>query len=257
MARKARIVGLVTRGGPALVQGRREDGRWDVPRLSAMLRPWREEGGPIRTDELRVGRRTRMPYGLWQLLMPAGRAIALTVDLEEGAIPTAELRRYRFWRRRGDLEAARRGWLAERQLTDPRFGRFAFDERILSFEGRAVWCGREVALSIPYGEAPGGGEAEALQVAYRLFDAAEAWDARIRGAIAAELLALYNEGWRGSEEPPLKAAEFLSRISLEAISVGGPELVSFYFDDGGLFAGHTIDVGLWLDEDTIDVSLAG
>ena len=103
--RKARIIGRVSGDGPAMVQSRRPDGRWDVPNLIVLLQPWREAGGPIRNEKLGIRRRTRVPYELWHLLMPKGRVVALTVELDEEE-RHARLRGWFGWRRDRALKGA-------------------------------------------------------------------------------------------------------------------------------------------------------
>ena len=77
---------------------------------------------------------------------------------------------------------------------------------------------------------------------------------------ASKLTGEYNEGW--NEDVPITEDEFSSRIKLSSL-VLHYGLADFYFDDGGLFAGHAIHVEMeeagkecsWLV--WIDFSLSG
>ena len=251
---RTRITGIVTPFGAVVGRARQPDGRLGPPSMGVRLSPWRVDGGPIRSDALRVDRTTWLPLELWRLILPVGKAVALTVELEEGS-EVARLVGYRFPRSAPDLHAAKREWLANRRLKDPRFGTFAYNDTLRSFEGRTTWCGREVELSVAGSENEVA--AEGLAVAHRLFDSAGEWDRRISDAILAELFALYNDNWRDPEAPRLSAEEFLARLRLEHIAVNDEELVHFYYEDGDLFLGHTVDVALWLQDDEIDVGISG
>jgi hypothetical protein len=88
-------------------------------------------------------------------------------------------------------------------------------------------------------DADGRGDAE---TAARLFEQASDWDERARDLAADELLSVKNENWVGDEETPLSREEFKSRMALESISINPGPYIQFFFDDGDLFAGHTIIV---------------
>ena len=88
-------------------------------------------------------------------------------------------------------------------------------------------------------DADGRGDAE---TAARLFEQAGDWDRRARDLAAEELLSVKNENWVGDDGTPLSREEFKSRMTLESISLNPCSCIQFFFDDGDLFAGHTIIV---------------
>lgn len=69
-----------------------------------------------------------------------------------------------------------------------------------------------------------------------------------------DLLALYNEEWNSDDEdededggsiepgsnPPLSETEFESKLTLRAINVSGSKMVDLYYDDQGMFLGHSV-----------------
>ncbi len=61
----------------------------------------------------------------------------------------------------------------------------------------------------------------------------------IADSAANDLLDIFNSNW--NEDKPLTKAQFLSRIRLTDVSLGD-DLITLYFDDGGLFLGHLIEV---------------
>jgi hypothetical protein len=80
------------------------------------------------------------------------------------------------------------------------------------------------------------------------------YDLTAREFAAKHLLEEYNEDWRKYQKedehgnmrdvinPVLSPEGFKERISLNAIGITGDSLWDLYYDDGGLFAGHSIIV---------------
>ncbi len=89
---------------------------------------------------------------------------------------------------------------------------------------------------------PDAEQASAFDAAAAILDRLE-FDA-IRAYVASEHLDLYNDNWRGEDDPPIDAATFASRLVLASVTVDLDGSVSVWFDDDGMFAGHSVDVGL-------------
>lgn len=89
-----------------------------------------------------------------------------------------------------------------------------------------------------------------------------AYDDLLR-AVARELLELYNDTWRekgdygGEPQPPLDVAGFISHIALASLEVWEDGAMMAYFKDGGLFAGHRIEVFLTPTGEVSDVDVVG
>ena len=68
------------------------------------------------------------------------------------------------------------------------------------------------------------------------------------------LCTMYNAGWneydevqedgslKGVSNPPLSEAEFEARLSLDAVNITGERVIEFFYDDGGMFWGHSVMV---------------
>jgi hypothetical protein len=79
-------------------------------------------------------------------------------------------------------------------------------------------------------------------------------DRAARNIAVAGLREVYNHGWRAYDEvqedgslkpisnPPLSEAEFASKLSLTAVTVTNRDIIEFFYDDSGLFAGHCVIV---------------
>lgn len=94
-------------------------------------------------------------------------------------------------------------------------------------------------------------------------------DDKCKGLIAADSLASYNEGWRmgerllpdGStipfENPELEEREFCERLELTALEITGDQTVTFWYDCGDLFWGHSIYVtsfdGLGFEDTSVEM----
>jgi hypothetical protein len=89
---------------------------------------------------------------------------------------------------------------------------------------------------------------------------ARATESRVRERIADELLATYNDTWASEGEGgfgPLSRSEFLQQIAPESIVVHIRGDSYWYYDDGGLFANHIIEVRISQERDINEVGLAG
>jgi hypothetical protein len=86
-------------------------------------------------------------------------------------------------------------------------------------------------------------EAEELDaIASRAQEFLELHWQRILDRLTADLLPMYNDGWRDDEEPFVAAADFHGAIGDPEINVWEEETIMIYFSDGGLFGGHSIEV---------------
>lgn len=126
-------------------------------------------------------------------------------------------------------------------LQDPRLGRLEYDPEDESFQGRADWCGRDVEIRLACTDEDD--RATALETARRLFDEQEFWHRRVGEYAVERLLPLKNESWLEEGESELDASGFLSRMTLESISVYQSGDFEFWFHDGDLFWGHAIQIG--------------
>ncbi len=93
-------------------------------------------------------------------------------------------------------------------------------------------------------------------------DRLEELDAAARRYAARQLLDLKNDVWTGEEEDggevrPLDEAGFAARLTLGSLTIGGDGRLTLWYDDGELFAGHTIRVERGADERFASAELLG
>jgi hypothetical protein len=230
------VVGVVY---PPGLSGGRSRGETDWT-LMLTLRPWREEGKSLLHTALQlrsvVTKETLgtlqdefAPYSLVRArvrLEEAGRAILQDDSLEAG--DDAELA----------AEAARLQVPITKTIAP--FGTLTYDRSVAWWSGPTVWNRKAVTLHLDTDEADG--VDTSAEAARTLWAQQEEWQQRIGAFAVGELLPLKNDSWLDEDEKPVDEAAFLDRMTLESITVYADGSFSFYHDDGGLFAGHCIEV---------------
>lgn len=74
---------------------------------------------------------------------------------------------------------------------------------------------------------------------------------------AQRLLKLKNESWLDEDEKPLSAEQFKVKMRLVEISFSSDGQVEFWYDDGQLFWGHSIQVIMDGKDQFVDVDIPG
>lgn len=243
-----RVLGVVKFGpGLASVSGE----KWS---LRLTLRPWRSADGAIKTTDLFLDMPTRRSLEEFAAIK-MGEVVEVIVSgpLAEWPTPTRMID-YRTGRQDAELKQIYDSEVA-RTIDAPPFGLLKFEIRFDRFKGRANWRGTMVELTIT------GSNAEldeaALRTAQALFAGQDRWDALMRQAIVAELLPLKNDTWLEEDEAPLEAEEFLRRLTVSSVAVGGDGSFDFYFDDGDLFWGHAVIAAFDPESASFSVNIAG
>jgi hypothetical protein len=206
---------------------------------------WRIRGGPLRAQELIVRRKVREKeiQEYRKLVRPkvVTRIRARVVEDSVFGRPEALLVRV-VGRDTSDAElnAEVKRLQQPVRIKDGTFGTFTLDRSVNWYEGRAVWNGRKVRLSL---EAQKPADVErALEVARTLWRAQKSWRAKVLAYAVKELLPLKNDNWLGDDERPLTAKQFQARMKLESVTVSPDGSFEFWHDDGGLFWGHSIQI---------------
>jgi hypothetical protein len=127
------------------------------------------------------------------------------------------------------------------------FGILKLDRRVNLFEGEVEYAGRRVWFSVPARTDSTEIEGDALTLAESVWPAIQSFDQKARQLASAQLLELKNDNWLGDDEDDLTDSQFQTRIALHAVYVSGDGEIMFYYDDGGIFCGHSIDVSGTVD----------
>jgi hypothetical protein len=231
------LIGLVDAGG----SGGGSVGQSNQWSLIFHLAGWRHPGSEVVTGK----RRCELPvskddlHSLMDLVGPYA-IVEAEIDDESTAAVTKLRRIVRAGAGDSELEQLARQLQEPIALHDATLGRLEYDRKYGWFAGRAEWCGQavEVSLSCTRPE-----DATAvLEAATRLFKEQEQWHRRVQEYAVEQLLPLKNGSWLDEDEEEMSADEFLSKMSLESISVDEVGDFTFWHDDGDLFWGHAIQI---------------
>lgn len=213
--------------------------------LSFTFEVWKYSSGEIQNRPLAI----RKPVGKEDLRLAMSRIKSYDVirvrarvaEINSSGAPKGLLVEI-IGRDNSDEELGRWALKLQEPVTfaDERFGVFTLDRRVDWYETSATWNSNAVRLvisSVEREEING-----VLANAYSLWDSKESWDKRISEYAAAKLLDLKNAAWLDEEEKELDALQFVNRIKLESICLRPGGGFEFWYNDGGLFAGHAIMV---------------
>lgn len=147
--------------------------------------------------------------------------------------------------------------MAERTIHDEALGTLTWNSRLDWWETQAEWApGRCVGVSISV-EDDAADTAPTAEIAHtrRVLNSLPELEPEARQLAADELLEIYNEEW--NEGDPLSAEEFVTRLTLEDVGIAADGSAELFYQDGGLFAGHTVLVSLDTDGNLDDADIAG
>jgi hypothetical protein len=144
---------------------------------------------------------------------------------------------------------------APKTFTDPKLGEFFLDRKVDWYEGQADWCGASVKLHLQVDEKDQ--PEQPAEFAHHLWQDQVGWHDRVLDCAVKELLETANEWWSEHNDGTLSAQDFKSRINLESITVHPDGRFDFWFDDGDLFWGHSIEVRGSLADGPTEASIVG
>lgn len=135
-------------------------------------------------------------------------------------------------------------------------GTFTLNRQVNWFETEIDWLGTEIFLVFDQDE----DRVDCLTNAKTLLAGAADWDRRIREFAADELVELANDWAENTEdeEPEVITKEqFVERMELESIEIRADGGFQFWFGDGDLFYGHSINVTGDLEHGPNEASMEG
>jgi hypothetical protein len=118
--------------------------------------------------------------------------------------------------------------------------------------GRAKFCSSYIELHVSPDDKP---LEVTLELAVALVESLEQFDAKCRNLLGVEFLDGYNTDWRFAEntlqssgafksieKPLLTMEEFCMNLKLESIEASGDAILTFWYGDGDMFGGHSLEV---------------
>ena len=140
-------------------------------------------------------------------------------------------------------------------IARPDFGELRYDRQFGWYTGKAAWNGRTIDISLSCAD-PRDAEA-VLEAASRLFKDQAGWQQRVQDYAVANLLELKNDSWLDDNETELSREEFLSKMTLESITIEEAGSFTFWHDDGDLFFGHSIEIDGDLENGLTNADIPG
>ncbi len=240
-----------------------KDGTWTG---SFHLIAWHQNDGPIQERTLRVEipnqRESQLDW--WAYIFPARALVRFAIEapVELGEFQdVARLRAPLKAKAAPDLLAAAQRILHPPGFSDPEFGEFTPDTTFPEWlVQQRDWMGQSVRLVLDLETEENGVRADpehAIATLRALWTEREAWDARIREAIAKEYYPVWLENWREESEPLLDREAFKRRFILDEPSVRADGSFGFYYGDDDLFWGHSMSVSYDPQTDELDVAMVG
>ncbi|WP_224010989.1 DUF2262 domain-containing protein [Paraburkholderia tropica] len=98
---------------------------------------------------------------------------------------------------------------------------------------------------------------EAVSAARVVQSGLQEWHMIASRFAAQRLLPVKNESWLHEAESAMAAQDFCESISLKEVTVFSNGKVDFWFDDGNIFAGHSILVRATADGGPFDAEICG
>jgi len=222
--------------------------------LRFALRPWRQPDGVLDERELSISQ-TMSQERLRECMRRLESYDVVRARVKFGGELQATL--IELVEPESDEELERRASELQEPITTEIefFGTLTFDRRVSWWETEQSWVGSPMRLSIEAAE--DGDVACVAKTAAALWRDQSEWDERLRAKAVEELLTLKNENWLGDDEAEVSPAEFKRRMKLEAVTVAPDGEIEFWFEDGGLFLGHSIQISANLVDGPTDAGIAG
>lgn len=251
------IVGLVDASGAGRSQLAGEP-EWT---FSASLIAWRTADGPVQRTPVRLERPADdATYETLRHAFDPYDLVRLKVRLPP---PEGDGTRHAFLEALvhtivddDELEAFAAALQVPVVVADPQLGPLTLDRQLDWFAAKLPWRGGEIDLYLPAGSDD---RPRMLTQARGVVATLADWDARARQRIRQDLFELYNDTWRNEETDPTPITEavFDARLVLSSVDVGEENGLTFWYGDGDLFAGHSIEVSGDLTDGFTSANLAG
>jgi hypothetical protein len=136
-----------------------------------------------------------------------------------------------------EVRAFLQAYLTPVRIVEPTFGQFELNKRVHSFEGKVDFGGENIKLVLDASSLD-----QCFKVARTLWNNANSWKQRAQNFAIQELLPLKNQFWLEEGQEELTVDSFANSLQLETIAVSSNGSIEFYYNDGDLFFGHTIEL---------------
>ena len=120
----------------------------------------------------------------------------------------------------------------------PLLGRFLLDRRVDTFEGEYEFEGNKFAICLDsHNDAP---IPEQLVILESIIADIKNYNIKAMNFAAEKLLSVKNDNWVEDASDVVTESEFVERMTLSSVNVTLEKQITFFYDDGDLFYGHSI-----------------
>ena len=140
----------------------------------------------------------------------------------------------------GDLERFAADLAIPVTVESKNLGCFTLDRRAGWFEGDVRWGLRKVRLSLSPTDVSK--PSNVIASAEKLWAQRKTLTRQACQVAAATLLEVKNGGWLDDGEQPMSEDQFMRKMKLESITIKEDGCFDFWFVDGNIFLGHSIEV---------------
>lgn len=124
------------------------------------------------------------------------------------------------------------------EFLHPVMGRFLLDRRVNTFEGEYEYEGNRFAICLDsHNDAP---IPEQLVILESIIADIKNYNVKAMNFAAKKLLPVKNDSWVDDTSDVVTEAEFVERMTLSSVNVTLEKQITFFYDDGDLFYGHSI-----------------
>lgn len=227
--------------------------------MNLKLIAWRKDGGPVHKESIMVTKRVD-DEGLQEL---QGKITSTSMITFTGKIcpesPFGDTRALLVEYVGNCTDQALSEVLSEYkkpvEMHDELLGKLTLNRSVDWFEGKVVWNGSQIDLSLSLDTS--GKPDAAIETAKTLLKNMSAWSKQVDEYAVRDLLALKNDVWLEGGEQEVSQDEFISRMSIMSITTYPDGEFEFWHDDGDLFWGHVILVSGSLSEGLTNVEISG
>lgn len=161
-----------------------------------------------------------------------------------------------------DMNASEPGLEAIRQeiskpvVIENEIGKFTLERSVSWFEGKCDWCGSQCNMCLVTDDEFGSTAENAEKFLLSIYEDVAAADDKYREFAADEMLECAND-WVDDEEDEISKEEFKKRLSIDAVIISPEGEITLYYNDGGMFGQHQIEITANINGDMISVDIAG
>lgn len=134
-------------------------------------------------------------------------------------------------------------------------GKFTLERSVSWFEGKCDWCGSICNMCLVTDDEFGSTAENAHRFLKSIYENIAETDDKYREFAAQEMLGCAND-W-AEEDEQISKEEFKKRMVIDAVIISPEGEITAYYNDGGMFGEHQIEITANISGEMISVDIAG